>query len=86
MTSVKDSGNGIAENDLYNMLNYDKNSLDRETKITSELLHIMIAKELTALLDGKFSGKSEIGQGTSFSFEIQVEQINAEIEVNDSDT
>lgn len=84
ITKVKDSGNGIAEDDLYKMLNYDKDSFDKESKIKSELLHIMIAKEITALLEGNFSGKSEIGQGTEFSFEIQVDQANRESDPNDN--
>lgn len=83
ITKVKDSGNGIAEDDLYNMLNYDKDSFDKESKITSELLHIMIAKEITTLLEGNFSGESEIGQGTEFTFEIQVDQVNSESNADD---
>jgi len=83
-TIIKDCSNGITEEDLYNLLNFEMANLDKDIKVTGSILHIMISRELALLLDGNFSGTSEIGQGTIFNFEIDVERKTENVKV-DSD-
>ena len=86
ITSVTDSGKGLSETELKNLL--EKDLLDTES-ISSSVLHILICKEMLELIGGKLQGSSEEGEGTRFTFEINIESIsNIEIideesEVND---
>ncbi len=73
ITSVEDSGKGIPEDELEKLINENHSARESDTKITASDLHIMICKELLTLLEGTMSASSEIGNGTKFSFVIDVE-------------
>lgn len=77
ITSVTDSSKGLSEIELKNLL--EKDLLDTES-ISSSVLHILICKEMLELIGGKLHGSSEEGEGTRFTFEINIESIsNSEI-------
>jgi len=80
ITKIKDSGDGITEDDLEKLLNADLDSKAKDYKITSGVLHIMICRELISLLDGSLSATSVLGSGTEFSFIIDLESNKESLE------
>jgi signal transduction histidine kinase/CheY-like chemotaxis protein len=73
VTSVEDSGKGLPEDELEKIIDKNYSVKAGDTKITANVLHIMICKELLTLLDGSISASSKIGIGTTFSFAIDLE-------------
>ncbi|MCB9209161.1 MAG: response regulator [Ignavibacteriales bacterium] len=73
ITSVEDTSEGISNSELEKILSDNNYIKDKDSRITSGVLHIMICKELLSLLDGNLSASSEIGMGTKFTFTIDLE-------------
>lgn len=73
LTIVEDSGNGIDENELDQLINGDYSKNKKDAKVSASFLHIMICNELVSLFGGSVSASSEIGKGTKFSFTIDLE-------------
>ena len=84
ITSVEDSSEGLEDSELEKLLNNNE-KMDKGSKITSSILHLMICKELVSLLDGKISASSEIGVGNKFTFELEIESIKSTDESEYSD-
>jgi CheY-like chemotaxis protein len=74
ISTIKDSSNGVSEEELDNFINYDLNSSkNNDRNITSSILHIMIARELSIILEGELNATSEIGEGSKFTLSISLE-------------
>lgn len=69
---IEDSSEGMEESDLEKLMNNGFDKKEKNAKITSSLLHVMISKELINLLDGKISAESEVGKGTKFKLELEI--------------
>jgi signal transduction histidine kinase/ActR/RegA family two-component response regulator len=72
VTTVEDTGKGIPDAELQKLLS-SNTGMKNDSKITANVLHIMICNELVALLEGELSATSEIGKGTNFSFSFELE-------------
>jgi PAS domain S-box-containing protein len=74
ITKVIDNSEELEDEELLKLINYSTDNKNDGSKVTAGILHIMIARELTKLLGGEFRAKSELGNGTEFSFEIEIEK------------
>ena len=72
ITSVEDSGKGIPEAELQKLIS-SNTEMKTDSKITANVLHIMICNELVGLLEGELSATSEIGKGNIFRFSFELE-------------
>lgn len=82
ITKVIDNSEGLDDEELLKLISYSTDKKNEGSKVTAGILHIMIARELTTLLGGEFKAKSELGSGTEFSFEIEMEKIELQKEDN----
>jgi len=82
ITSVQDSGRGIPNEELENIINSSDYTKNSESKVTANILHIMICKELVLLLGGEIFAESEIGKGTRLSFSVDLDSVNNSDEVS----
>jgi CheY-like chemotaxis protein/PAS domain-containing protein len=84
VTSITDTGKVIPQIKLDKLLSGKFDSKDKDSKITSGVLHIMICKELITLLDGTFTANSDEKNGTRFNFTVDLEGTDTKVENNNN--
>lgn len=83
LTTVEDTSNGMEKNKLEELMNVDLNNGIFKSKITTNVLNIIICKELLKLMEGKLYAKSEIGKGSKFGFGLYLKDLNLNKNAND---
>ncbi len=83
ITTIEDSSNGIEKDKLDEIVNIDLNNGLVKSKITTNVLHVLICKELLKLMDGNLYAKSEVGKGSKFSFCLTLKKVNYKINENE---
>ncbi|PID57905.1 MAG: hypothetical protein CR986_08280 [Ignavibacteriae bacterium] len=73
--TIVDCGVGVSDEELERIINDKIITEKTDSKITAGVLHIMIAKELTKLMDGNFSASSIVGKGSSFTSVIDLDKV-----------
>ncbi|MBI1931750.1 MAG: response regulator [Ignavibacteriales bacterium] len=83
ITTVEDTSNGMEKNKLDELMNVDLTNGIFKSKITTNVLNIIICKELLKLMEGKLYAKSEIGKGSKFGFGLYLKDLNLNKNAND---
>ena len=83
ITTVEDTSNGMEKNKLDELMNVDLTNGIFKSKITTNVLNIIICKELLKLMEGKLYAKSEIGKGSKFGFGLYLKDLNINKNTND---
>ncbi|MBK7981353.1 MAG: response regulator [Ignavibacteriae bacterium] len=83
ITTVEDTSNGMEKNKLDELMNVDLTNGIFKSKITTNVLNIIICKELLKLMEGKLYAKSEIGKGSKFGFGLYLKDLNINKNAND---
>lgn len=77
ITTIKDTGIGISENDIDKIFDpYYKGELLEGVENLGVGLGLNLCKEIIELFDGKISIESELGKGTSITFQINLKIAN----------
>lgn len=84
ITTVEDTSGGMEKNKLDELMNIDVNNGIIKSKITSNILHIIICKELLKLMEGKIYAKTEIGKGSKFGFGLLLKTENLNRDAKDA--
>lgn len=83
---IKDSGIGIAQEDLVDIFESFKQVKQASNKITTGTgLGLTISKQLVELMDGEIEAKSKVNEGSCFHFSVRTEMTEALVSSDNGD-
>jgi len=80
VTSIEVTGNVIPQDIIDEVFNGTIRSEDNDSKVSTSILHLIICKELTSLLNGTISSNVTEGKSSKFVFKIPVKYSLNELE------
>jgi CheY-like chemotaxis protein len=78
IVEIQDSGPGIPENEINSLFKHFVQTSTGINKSTGSGLGLALSRELAILMGGEIYVTSEVGKGSVFSFEVEIEIGNAE--------